>query len=194
MNSGYSGYSKSNRAVNAEEEGRFPLTKACRVLKSKLIKELDIKITLKEAKKILKENWDGEWHHSSKYCNKVNYYDVQESFESIQELIKGDYEEVPYKKSFSEKLFNKISYNIEKKYQTITEFYSNFNVRNKGKWGYFYKHEIRQKILNKYPDFLKFVKNEKKLYIEYTSTIDFLNYWIGFRDEFRNLLKMKKIA
>lgn len=89
MNSGYSGYSKSNRAMDAEEEGKYPLTKASRFLRSKLIEKLDIKIKIKEAKKILEQYWDGEWHHSSKYCNKVNYYDVINTFGLIKYEIEN---------------------------------------------------------------------------------------------------------
>jgi hypothetical protein len=67
---GYNGYSKSNNAIQAEENGRFPITKAIKVVKeatglsSKIIRER------------LEASWGGEWHHSSKMYNRVKYYDA----------------------------------------------------------------------------------------------------------------------
>lgn len=68
MSAGYSGYSKSNNAVDAERSGKFPSTEAARRtgLPAKFIQEI--------------ANWSshGEWHHSSKYFNQVPYYDTNE--------------------------------------------------------------------------------------------------------------------
>lgn len=67
---GYNGYSKSNNAVEAENDGRYPLTIAVTVLAEKA------EITQKKAKAILTQLGTHEYHHSSKFYNTVNYYDV----------------------------------------------------------------------------------------------------------------------
>jgi len=59
---GYHGFSKSNNAVYAEENGCFPA--------STLARRLGVQVG---AIKALMES--SEWHHSSKYYNKVDYYD-----------------------------------------------------------------------------------------------------------------------
>lgn len=71
--SGYDGYSKSNNAVYAEEAGRYPITKASRIVAN------ETGLTVKEARRILEEHGNhGEYHHSSKFYNCVNYYDTVE--------------------------------------------------------------------------------------------------------------------
>jgi len=67
---GYSGSSKSLRAVVAENNGRLPLSRAIPVV-AKLAG-----VTRKVARAALEFTWDGEWHHTSKYANKVDYYSV----------------------------------------------------------------------------------------------------------------------
>lgn len=63
--SGYSGYSKSNNAVNAESRGLVTATEAARRLG----------VTTGAIKAIL---YASEWHHSSKFFNQVDYYDLAE--------------------------------------------------------------------------------------------------------------------
>lgn len=59
---GYAGYSKSNNAIAAEAEGRFPAS----VLARKLgVKTGAIKALMSP----------GEWHHTSKRYNVTDYYD-----------------------------------------------------------------------------------------------------------------------
>lgn len=62
---GYDGHSKSNNAVEAEREGRFPLSRAARRagVPAELVKRFV---------------GTSEWHHSSKFYNRVDYYDVAE--------------------------------------------------------------------------------------------------------------------
>jgi len=68
---GYNGYSKSNNAVVAEFDGRYPITKAVKIVAN------ETGITQREAREILKEHFDsGEFHHTSKYYNCTNYYDT----------------------------------------------------------------------------------------------------------------------
>ena len=59
---GYQGFSKSNNAVEAEAENRFPASVLARKLK---VKTGAIKALMATS----------EWHHSSKHYNQVDYYD-----------------------------------------------------------------------------------------------------------------------
>ena len=68
---GYYGYSKSNNAVDAEQNGIHPLTTAVKILASAA------GITQKKARAIFNSVGACEWHHTSKYYNKTDYYDVQ---------------------------------------------------------------------------------------------------------------------
>ena len=62
---GYCEYSKSNNAVEAEEDHRFPISRLCRLygLKTKSVKDLVEPC---------------EWHHTSKFYNEVDYYDARD--------------------------------------------------------------------------------------------------------------------
>jgi len=63
--SGYCEYSKSNNAVESEEDHRFPMSRLCRLygLKTKSVKDLVDPC---------------EWHHTSKFYNEVYYYDARD--------------------------------------------------------------------------------------------------------------------
>jgi len=63
--SGYSDYSKSNNAVQAEGECRFPLGRAAKL--AGVPKDL--------VKRFIRTD---EWHHTSGWYNRVNYYSVRE--------------------------------------------------------------------------------------------------------------------
>lgn len=63
--SGYSDYSKSNNAVQAEEEGRFPLGRAAKL--AGVPKDL--------VKRFVRTS---EWHHVSCWQNRVDYYSVED--------------------------------------------------------------------------------------------------------------------
>lgn len=60
---GYQGYSKSNNAVQAETEGRYPATTAARLLG---VKPAAVKIYLDS----------DEWHHTGSWYNETPYYDI----------------------------------------------------------------------------------------------------------------------
>lgn len=62
------GNSRSANAEYAESEGRFPLTRASKVLgiSTKLFREAIVHI----------QYTTNEWHHVSKYANRVDYYDT----------------------------------------------------------------------------------------------------------------------
>jgi hypothetical protein len=73
---GYNGYSKSNNAVHAENEGRYPLTIAAKILSSYF------GVSQKKVKEFLKEKGTSEYHHTSKFYNVTYYYDVNEIIEA----------------------------------------------------------------------------------------------------------------
>jgi hypothetical protein len=65
------GYGRSFSAEIAETEGKLPLTRAVRVLAKR------IGSTQKLAREILLEWGSCEWHHTGKYAQRTNYYDVE---------------------------------------------------------------------------------------------------------------------
>lgn len=67
---GYSGYSKSNNAVTAEREGRFPISRAA----PKVAKAASV--TRKKAREALLAVGACESHHTSKFYNLTDYYEV----------------------------------------------------------------------------------------------------------------------
>jgi len=60
---GYIGFSRSKRAALAEEFGRYPATRAAQLLG----------VSTAAVKAVLVPH---EWHHASKYFNRVDYYDI----------------------------------------------------------------------------------------------------------------------
>lgn len=64
---GYSGFSKSNNAVDAESEGKMVLKNFVQYLKKFFpgVTSADVRMAVSPS----------EWHHTSKFYNKVNYYD-----------------------------------------------------------------------------------------------------------------------
>lgn len=69
--SGYSGFSKSNNAVAAEADGRFPASVVARRLKV-------------PTEYVRERIGTREWHHSSKFYNVVKYYDLEECAEWLE--------------------------------------------------------------------------------------------------------------
>ena len=82
-NSGYEGYSKSKRAVEAEERG----LRSASQMNGEFAKQVNgiieertgepSKLTLKDIKKVLPDIKADEWHHTSKFGNKTNYYSAE---------------------------------------------------------------------------------------------------------------------
>lgn len=68
--SGYFGSSRSVRAVEAEEEGKLPLSRAIPIISKKL------GITRKAARELIESVGPCEAHHTSKYANLTDYYDL----------------------------------------------------------------------------------------------------------------------
>lgn len=85
---GYKGYSMSNRAVRAYDEGKMPISKWTKTaildgvegyLKSYDNSEHFGKfegLTKSELKQFL--HTDGEWHHTSKYYNRTTFFTIDE--------------------------------------------------------------------------------------------------------------------
>lgn len=67
------GYGRSRNAQRAEDEGRFPLSRATPKLRDRL-KAKGVKVTLARCKAALEASWDGEWHHTGKYGLQTGYY------------------------------------------------------------------------------------------------------------------------
>lgn len=78
---GYDRYSKSNNALDAENDGRYPITQAARVVSRAT------GVTVREARRALNDTYQGEFHHSSKFYNRVKYYDTHRA---IDLLLHGD--------------------------------------------------------------------------------------------------------
>ena len=90
---GYNGYSMSNNAVAAYENGEKPLSKWTKkeiINQIEQREEIELNCSLEMLKKLslksLKENclWCSSWHHTSNYFNETNFYDLDE--EKIAEL------------------------------------------------------------------------------------------------------------
>ena len=96
---GYYLYSKSNNAVNAEVDERYPLTKASGVLSDKL------GWTRAKAKDFLLKHGTSEYHHTSKFYNKTDYYDVSDLWIADHDEEIKAFEYIPKQKSDSVKLF-----------------------------------------------------------------------------------------
>lgn len=81
-NSGYDGYSKSNRAIEAENRGlrnKSQMNKEFAEEVNEILQELQPgkKVTLKAIKDNLTDMIADEWHHTSMYGNKTNYYSAE---------------------------------------------------------------------------------------------------------------------
>lgn len=77
---GYCGYSKSNNALIAESEGKFPLTFAAK----RIAKEL--KLRERDVREAIRLHYC-EWHHTSCRYNKTYYYDVADIIQKINNNI-----------------------------------------------------------------------------------------------------------
>lgn len=86
MNSGYSGYSMSNRACEAYESGEKPLSKWTKTdmfeAIAEYIEENNVTFTMSTLKKapksvitdlVLRKS---SWHHTSSYCNETDFFSV----------------------------------------------------------------------------------------------------------------------
>lgn len=101
MNSGYNGYSMSNRAVAAYEGGEKPLSKWTKKDLLSSLAEMDIdtsrlnKYSLKTLKKYFLRM--SSWHHTGSYVNKTNFYSIKDieniSYETLDRIERDVKEE-----------------------------------------------------------------------------------------------------
>jgi hypothetical protein len=114
-NSGYSGFSMSNRAVEAYEQGEKPISKWTKTAffeeLNENLKDYNISAekinALKSLKvSVLKERFlkNSSWHHTSNYFNNTNFYSI--NYSKIEEMtaegIKALKNQKPEKKESSE--------------------------------------------------------------------------------------------
>ncbi len=122
-NSGYVGYSKSKRAVDAEERG---LRNASQ-MNGDFAKEVNSiieertgqpsKLTLKAIKGVLSDIRADEWHHTSKYGNRTNYY----SAETVASYFAKDPEEERAEREEQERIRRRDAYvaSVREKIPTV---------------------------------------------------------------------------
>lgn len=97
MNSGYKGFSMSNRAVEAYKDGEMPLSKWSKQLIIDEVLEYD-HFTKDDLKKYTKKVLTGyflkrsSWHHTGKFCNETDFYSINSnraengSIDDLEEL------------------------------------------------------------------------------------------------------------
>lgn len=101
INSGYSGYSMSNRAIEAYESGERPLSKWTKtelLQEAKEIAEANeyqlparlYKLTADELRKELL--YRSSWHHTSSYVNRTDFYSIDE--DALESLTDKRIEEI----------------------------------------------------------------------------------------------------
>ena len=117
-NSGYVGYSKSVRAVDAEERGLRSVSKMDANFKDRVNAILadngvSNPVSLAEIKRIAKGMRGDEWHHTSMYGNRTEYYSAEsiaekimgkQSETTIDPRISADLERMPYRESLADKM------------------------------------------------------------------------------------------
>ena len=77
---GYSEFSKSNNAIQAERDGLFPKTKAAQVIAK------TYGVTLSVAKAYLAEQTPREWHHTSCRFNATDYFNTDLDEDEVAKL------------------------------------------------------------------------------------------------------------
>lgn len=100
---------KSYNAFQAEKNDIFPLTKASKIFAN------HYNVTIDHAVQFLKEIGPCEWHHTGKFANVTNYYDV--SVKTLEEL-KDEFNDFVYS-PLKEK---KIKINLFKCWNTDKEY------------------------------------------------------------------------
>ena len=93
MNSGYSGWSMSNRAVVAYENGEKPISKFTKEdlypLNKFLIDYGCSPINVTAMKKLLLLCGKSSWHHTGKYARNTNFYSVDTLIENLTDMFCG---------------------------------------------------------------------------------------------------------
>lgn len=74
---GYDGYSQSWNAIEAKERNHWPLTEAIERVSAAA------GVTKAKARRALKANGPSEWHHTSKFYNRTDFYSVEAAIRRI---------------------------------------------------------------------------------------------------------------
>lgn len=82
---GYSGYSMSNNAVAAYENGHKPISKFTKEDADELSDLFAEKWSVKEIKDLVKNYGEVGYHHTSKFYNTTNFYSIAQAFRNIAE-------------------------------------------------------------------------------------------------------------
>lgn len=106
---GYSGYSMSNNAVAAYNNGQKPLSKFTKEDAEALSELTGKKWTLKEVKDFVKDYGEVGYHHTSKFYNKTNFYSIAEAIKYSDSNI------------FSDEILEKFNFKDEAKFKAIFE-------------------------------------------------------------------------
>ncbi len=127
---GYDGYSKSNNAISAQQNDIYPLTILAKKLK---VKPQAIKTLVQPS----------QWHHTSKYYNKTNYYDGHKLIILVNDNLKytpdnwedqDDYEQTlqlynKLKNFKTQKKDNYKSFTADVQYNIYTGTPKNFKIK-----------------------------------------------------------------
>jgi len=160
MNSGYCGYSMSDRARQAYDSGEKPLSRWTKAeiisaieevdaVKAELFKNVNL-ATLKE--KVL---YQSSWHHTSSRCNATDFYSVDEDF--IREITRDEILKMtirkPKEKISSNKYRGTIHYLVwsgTRNYPKATEEkLENVNIEERGCFYYVSDDEGKQLLKKK---------------------------------------------
>ena len=106
---GYSGYSMSNNAVAAYENGQKPLSNFTKEDAEALSELTGKKWTLKEVKDFVKDSGKVGYHHTSKFYNTTNFYSIAEAIKNSDSNI------------FSDEILKKFNFKDEAKFKAIFE-------------------------------------------------------------------------
>ena len=106
---GYSGYSMSNNAVAAYENGQKPLSNFTKEDAEALSELTGKKWTLKEVKDFVKDSGEVGYHHTSKFYNTTNFYSIAEAIKNSDSNI------------FSDDILKKFNFKDEAKFKAIFE-------------------------------------------------------------------------
>lgn len=117
---GYAGFSKSNNAVEAEQEGKYPAS----ILAKKL------KVSTEAIKELLTPC---EWHHTSNHYNRTDYYDMEDGLEILEKLKAYKTEKKELKKIENGKI-EYIVWTGSRNFPKANQYIYNGDFEIKGEW------------------------------------------------------------
>ncbi len=119
---------KSDRAIEAEQDNRFPMTTAKKKLKEQL-GEIGVKATLYGCEQLLDlHGYTGEWHHVSKFAREVDYYDVDVVVGLFKDTPSEELLQIAKSSKPKRKIHEPINVSVKLKYRDYT---SRHNYRMK---------------------------------------------------------------